>query len=75
MRVEKGGHAVPVEKISARWRRSLEQLPWFLDHADWALLFDNSEELRLVGRKTSGVVTLDPRAPDALKGAVSKIEN
>jgi predicted ABC-type ATPase len=73
MRVAKGGHDVPVDRIAKRWKRSLEQFPWFLDQADWALLFDNSEELRLVGRKADGVVTLDPTAPDAIKGAIAKI--
>jgi len=73
MRVLKGGHAVPAEKITFRWKRSLEQLPWFLDQADWALLFDNSEELRLIGRKDGGVVRLDPAAPDAIKEAIAKI--
>ena len=73
MRVAKGGHDVPADRIAKRWKRSLEQFPWFLDQADWALVFDNSEELRLVGRKADGVVTLDPTAPDAIKAAVSKI--
>jgi predicted ABC-type ATPase len=75
MRVKKGGHDVPVDKIRERWKRSLEQLPWFLDHADWALLFDNSEELRLIGRKANGVVKLDPSAPTAIKDAIAKIGN
>lgn len=73
MRVSKGGHGVPADKIATRWKRSLDQLPWFLDQADWALLFDNSEELRLVGRKADGVLTLDPTAPDAMKAAVARI--
>jgi predicted ABC-type ATPase len=73
MRVAKGGHGVPADRIAKRWKRSLEQFPWFLDQADWALVFDNSEKLRLVGRKADGVVTLDPTAPDAIKAAVSKI--
>jgi predicted ABC-type ATPase len=73
MRIKMGGHSVPVDKIKARWTRSLEQLPWFLDQADWALLFDNSDELRLVGRKANGIVTLDPAAPDVIKEAVGKI--
>jgi predicted ABC-type ATPase len=73
MRVAKGGHDVPADRIAKRWKRSLEQFPWFLDQADWALVFDNSEELCLVGRKADGVVTLDPTAPDAIKAAVSKI--
>jgi predicted ABC-type ATPase len=75
MRVKKGGHDVPVDKIRKRWKRSLEQLPWFLDRADWALLFDNSERLRLVGRKADGVVRLDPGAPEAIKDAIAKIES
>lgn len=70
MRVAKGGHDVPAERVAKRWKRSLEQLPWFLDRADWALLFDNSEELRLIGRKMDGVVSLDPAAPDVIHAAV-----
>jgi predicted ABC-type ATPase len=73
MRVAKGGHDVPPDKIKARWERSLEQLPWFLDQADWALLFDNSDELRLVGRKAQGTVTLDPSAPGVIKDAVAQV--
>jgi len=34
MRVATGGHAVPEEKIRSRYKRSLEQLPWFLNEAD-----------------------------------------
>lgn len=70
MRVAKGGHDVPADKVAKRWKRSLDQLPWFLDQADWALLFDNSEELRLIGRKADGVVSLDPAAPDVIHDAV-----
>jgi predicted ABC-type ATPase len=73
MRVSKGGHGVPVDKITARWKRSLDQLPWFLDQADWDLLFDNSEQLRLIGRKSRGVVALDPSAPSAIKEAVARL--
>jgi predicted ABC-type ATPase len=73
MRVAKGGHDVPADRIAKRWKRSLEQFPWFLDQADWALLFDNSEELRLVGRKADGAVTLDPASPGVMKDAVAKI--
>jgi predicted ABC-type ATPase len=73
MRIRKGGHGVPLEKIRKRWTASLKQLPWFLNQADWALLFDNSDELRVVGRKRGGIVTLDPSAPPALRKAVEKI--
>jgi predicted ABC-type ATPase len=73
VRVKKGGHDVPSEKIEDRWHRSLRQLPWFLRQADWALLLDNSGELRVVGRKAGGIITLDPEAPAPIRKAVQKI--
>jgi predicted ABC-type ATPase len=73
LRVRKGGHGVPVGKIKQRWARSLKQLPWFLTQADWALLFDNSSELRVIGRKEGGTVVLDPTAPVALRKAVRRM--
>lgn len=73
LRVKKGGHSVPTRKITERWQRSLGQLPWFLKQADWALLFDNSKELRVIGRKQGGTVVLDPTAPDEIRQAVEKI--
>jgi predicted ABC-type ATPase len=72
LRVKKGGHGVPKAKITERWQRSLDQLPWFLKEADWALLFDNSDQLRIVGRKHEGTITLDETAPAALTAAVKK---
>ena len=54
-RVANGGHAVPDDKVRSRRERSFDQLPWFLDKADSAWLFDNSDaEPRLVGRKQDG---------------------
>ena len=73
LRVRKGGHGVPVKKVTERWARSLKQLPWFLNQADWALLFDNSEKLRVIGRKEAGVVMLDPSAPSEVQKAVKKL--
>ena len=71
-RVEKGGHGVPAEKIRERWGRSVRQLSWFLEQADWALLLDNSKELRVIGRKERGTIVLDPDAPPAIRLAVQK---
>jgi predicted ABC-type ATPase len=72
MRVEKGGHAVPENKIVERYTRSLAQLPWFLDQADEAWLYDNSDTSpRLIGRKHAGVITLDS---DALPQVVAAVE-
>ncbi|MFZ0606951.1 MAG: hypothetical protein WAM75_04635 [Xanthobacteraceae bacterium] len=73
LRVRKGGHDVPVEKVRERWAPSLRQLPWFLNQADWALIFDNSRKLRIVGRKMRGTVTLDPSAPSAIQEVAKKI--
>jgi predicted ABC-type ATPase len=74
LRVRKGGHAVPEDKIVERYARSLNQLPWFLDHADEALLFDNSgESPRLIGRKKNSVITLDPDALPQVVAAARKI--
>jgi len=73
VRVAHGGHDVPRDKIVARFQRSLDQLPWFLDHSDRAYIFDNSgAEPRLVAEKLDdGAVALDPDAPDALWRALS----
>lgn len=73
-RVAKGGHGVPAKKIRQRWTRSLRQLPWFLGQADWALLFDNSRELRVIGRKHGRTVKLYPAAPMVIREAVSKMK-
>ena len=64
LRVMKGGHDVSTEKVIERHVRSLEQMPWFLDRADRAWLYDNSgAKPKLIGEKLSGIVTL---AIDAL---------
>jgi predicted ABC-type ATPase len=69
-----GGHDVPEEKIRERYRKSLDQLPWFLDAADQAWIYDNSdeeaEEPRLIGQKDKGVIELDTDVlPDIAKAA------
>jgi predicted ABC-type ATPase len=76
LRVKKGGHSVPKDKIIERYARSLEQLPWFLDQADQAWLFDNSgANPRLMGEKHAGIVTLDEDALPAFVSAVDKIRS
>lgn len=71
-RVLKGGHDVPAEKIVARYWRSLAQMPWFLEHADVAEIFDNSgAEPKLVARKTDGNVIVAPDAPENLRRALA----
>ena len=76
LRVKKGGHAVPEDKILQRYTRSLEQVPWFLEQADQAWLYDNSgAEPRLIGEKHDGVVTLDEHALPAVVEAANKIRS
>ncbi len=76
LRVKKGGHAVPEAKIIERYTRSLEQMPWFLDQADQAWIYDNSSaQPRLIGRKHEGVITLDPSAMPAVVRAVMSIQS
>lgn len=74
LRVKKGGHDVPEDRIRARWTRSLGQLPWFLEHADQAAIFDNSGAgPRLIGRKQDGKTIIDPDAPAALRETLTLI--
>jgi predicted ABC-type ATPase len=74
VRVSKGGHDVPEAKIRERWAESLRQLPWFLDQAAEAAIFDNSGAVpQLVGHKQHGVIAIDPDASRALREALDLI--
>jgi predicted ABC-type ATPase len=61
-----------VEKGRERWAKSLSQLPWFLDQADWAAIYDNSgvKPVR-VASKRDGTIYLDVAAPAAIRTAVN----
>lgn len=59
IRVTRGGHPVPEDKIIERYWRSLKQMPWFLRQADRAWLWNNSgAELQRIGDKVDGRLTL-----------------
>lgn len=77
LRVARGGHDVPHDKIKDRFERSLAQMPWFLEAADQAYIFDNSgAEPRLVAEKgTDGKVLLDPDAPERLRAVILGMRN
>ena len=63
IRVRRGGHDVPRDKIIARYWRSLDQLPWFLANVDQAWIWDNSgATLRSIGEKCDGVIRIDEKA-------------
>jgi predicted ABC-type ATPase len=76
-RVRKGGHNVPEEKIVSRFHRSLGQLPWFLEAADRAYVFDNSgKKPRLVLEKSAnGEIVIDPEAPAALRDVILPMQD
>lgn len=74
LRVAKGGHPVPYEKVRQRYQRSLEQFPWFLDQADKAWIWDNSgAKPKTIGEKSDGVIELDVHALEAVAKAVRSI--
>lgn len=74
LRVSRGGHDVPEEKIRSRRERSLQQFPWFLDRADAAWVFDNSGATpRLIAQKRNGTVTIDEDAFDFIVAAIQSI--
>lgn len=73
-RVRKGGHDVPEDAIRSRYQRSLAQLPWFLEAADFAAIYDNSgASMQQVGNKLNGIVTVDPSAPQVLLDALDAL--
>jgi predicted ABC-type ATPase len=52
LRVAKGGHDVPTDKVAARRQRSFNEFRWFFWHADRAWVFDNSgAEPKVLARK------------------------
>lgn len=76
LRVLKGGHDVPADKVRERRERSFAQAGWFLDAADEAWIFDNStSEPELVGRKQSGKTTLSAKIPaDLMKSLLDPLD-
>jgi predicted ABC-type ATPase len=76
LRVAKGGHDVPTDKILERRERSLAQLPWFLAQADDAWLFDNSAEIpQLIGTKSKSKIGLKTGALPEIKNAARLAES
>ena len=61
LRVAKGGHDVPANKIRKRWPRSFRRMPWFWRHADLAYLFFNGSSglpIRLAEKRDDWVSVL-----------------
>jgi predicted ABC-type ATPase len=74
LRVAQGGHAVDEKRIRARRERSFRQLPWFLDQADRALIFDNSGSTpHMIAQKVGGTIQIDADAPREIVAAVEAL--
>lgn len=74
LRVQKGGHAVPEDKIVERYARSLGQMPWFFARAHRASIYDNSgTKPQLIAEKRDGMVTLLKDALPAVVDALGSI--
>jgi predicted ABC-type ATPase len=74
IRVAEGGHHVAKRKIIERRERSLQQLPWFLEHADGAWIFDNSgSKPHRIGTKINGEIVLEPAALPEIRNAVQQV--
>lgn len=64
LRVAKGGHDVPKDKVLERRSKSLRQLGWFFDQADEAWIYDNGgAEPKLIGRKQGNRISLSSSIP------------
>lgn len=66
IRVSRGGHDVPKEKIRERWPRSLANLPWFFQmaHRAWVVFNGSSvDEPFLMAKRRGPVLTLNLDAP------------
>lgn len=73
LRVAKGGHDVEESKIIARRNRSFDQLPWFLQRADMAFVYDNSGRApKLVAQKADGTITVDPGISSEMRATIER---
>lgn len=71
LRVEKGGHAVPEDRIRSRRIRSFDQFSWFFEAADAVDVYDNSgASPQLVLTKRSGSVLVYDDLPPEIVNAI-----
>ena len=78
-RVRQGGHDVPADRIAARWKRSIELLPWFAERANELFVYDNSSSDRnrhvLIATGDEGRITFhDRNAIPEITNALAHLE-
>jgi predicted ABC-type ATPase len=75
IRTKSGGHDVPTDKIRERYWRSIQQFPWFLDNADRAWVYDNSDAApKLIANKKAGQIEIESDALAIVKAAIKTIQ-
>lgn len=73
LRVARGGHDVPEQKIRDRYIRSLSQMPWFIEAADRAWVYDNGGATPdLIAKKEDGILTVLPKATENFRVAIKE---
>ncbi|MBV8687758.1 MAG: AAA family ATPase [Alphaproteobacteria bacterium] len=74
LRVAKGGHDVPEDKVAARRARSFGEFPWFFWQADRAWVYDNSraEPLLVALKEQPGLATLGAELLPELRAGLSE---
>jgi predicted ABC-type ATPase len=71
VRVARGGHDVPADKVIDRRRRSFAELAWFARHVDQCTIFDNSVgDPELVASLSGGQLLQFAAMPDDLHAAL-----
>ena len=74
IRVSKGGHDVPEDRIRSRWIKSFKEFAWHLGQADQIDVFENSgAEPRRVLTKVGDAVTILDDLTDELIDAVETL--
>ncbi len=73
LRVSRGGHDVPEEKVRARWPRSLANVPWFWANSTAAFIYLNEiTPVKLAERRgDEGRFNLSP--PDCAKNLLASL--
>ena len=71
LRVKKGGHHVPDDKVRTRRTRSLEQLRWFFDQSDYCLIYDNSTSTpKMMVELQGDIIRINREASDDILRAI-----
>jgi predicted ABC-type ATPase len=80
IRVQRGGHGIPDDKIEQRWKRSLDNLGWFAERATDFWVIDNSSSdpqtspALVAWGKLGRIEYLDENAFPEMKAALASLK-